>query len=192
MPFSPPSISSWGRRSTAAEFESSRASALCGNESHRARKCAPACLVQGVSLRKKPRRVRARRRESSSDPFSPATCASGKTPLRLQVWGLSAFGGQTLRAADCIFLLEKAAKPLFRQFPAPAPAFGKTSQSPRPPAGRGVLNRCGCTAPGSWPGAFSGPQRSRACAGGPGGWRRGGTGPSSGRRTSRTTGRVPW
>ena len=57
---------------------------------------------------------------------------------------------------------------------------------------RGVLNRCGCTAPGSWPGAFSGPQRSRACAGGPGGWRRGGTGPSSGRRTSRTTGRVPW
>ena len=57
---------------------------------------------------------------------------------------------------------------------------------------RGVLNRCGCTAPGSWPGAFSGPQRSRACAGGPGGWRRGGTGPSSGRRTSRTTGRAPW
>ena len=72
-----------GRRSTAAEFESSRASALCGNESHRARKCAPACLVQGVSLRKKPRRVRARRRESSSDPFSPAACASGKTLLRL-------------------------------------------------------------------------------------------------------------
>ena len=47
--------------------------------------------------------------------FSPATCASEKTLLRPQVWDLSASGGQILRAADCI-LLEKVAKPLFRQF----------------------------------------------------------------------------
>ncbi len=80
MPFSPPSISSWGRRSTAAEFESSRASALCGNESHHARKCAPACLVQGVSLRKKPAEFAPAGVNSDSDPFSPATCVSGKTP----------------------------------------------------------------------------------------------------------------
>ena len=38
-----------------------------------------------LSLWKKPRRVRARRREPSLDPFSPATCASGKTLLRLQM-----------------------------------------------------------------------------------------------------------
>ena len=74
----------------------------------------PAQRGPGIILWKKPRRVRARRRESSSDPFSPATCASGKTLLRLQAWVLSACGGQNLRAADCIFL-ETVALPLFRE-----------------------------------------------------------------------------
>ena len=50
----------------------------------------------------------------SSDLFSPATRASGKTLLRLQVWGLPAAGGQTLRAADCCFLAN-VAQPLLRQ-----------------------------------------------------------------------------
>ena len=67
-----------------------------------------------ASMSKKPRRVRARRRESSCDLFSPAACASGKTLLRLQVWGLSACGGPIPRAAGCCFL-KKVAKPLFRQ-----------------------------------------------------------------------------
>ena len=40
--------------------------------------------------------------------------ASGKTLLRLQVWGLPAAGGQTLRAADCCFLAN-VAQPLLRQ-----------------------------------------------------------------------------
>ena len=42
-------------------------------------------VARRLSLWKKPRRVRARRREPSLDPFSPATCASGKTLLRLQM-----------------------------------------------------------------------------------------------------------
>ena len=45
----------------------------------------PAQIIAVGLPRKKPRRVRARRRESSSDPFSPATCVSGKTLLRLPV-----------------------------------------------------------------------------------------------------------
>ena len=56
-------------------------------------------------------RPKARKNENL---FSPATCASEKTLLRPQVRDLSGSGGQILRAADCI-LLEKVAKPLFRQ-----------------------------------------------------------------------------
>ena len=45
----------------------------------------PAQIIAVGLPRKKPRRVRSRRREFSSDPFSPATCVSGKTLLRLPV-----------------------------------------------------------------------------------------------------------
>lgn len=71
-------------------------------------------LLQRVPLclSKKPRRVRARRRESSTNLVSPVTCASGKTLLRLQVWGLSACGGPIPRAAGCCFL-KKSGKAAF-------------------------------------------------------------------------------
>ncbi len=45
----------------------------------------PAQIIAVGLPQKKPRRVRSRRREFSSDPFSPATCVSGKTLLRLPV-----------------------------------------------------------------------------------------------------------
>ena len=65
----------------------------------------PACLVQGVSLRKKPRKF-APAGANQFDPFSPATCASGKTPLRL-CGVCPPLADKPLRAADCIFFSKK-------------------------------------------------------------------------------------
>ena len=50
---------------------------------------------------KEPRRARARRRACRENPFSPATCTSGKSRLSLQVWDLSALGGQILGTGGC-------------------------------------------------------------------------------------------
>ncbi len=49
----------------------------------------------------KPRRVSPPERRKKVRSFSPATCASEKILLRLQVWNLCAAGGQIMRAAGC-------------------------------------------------------------------------------------------
>ena len=69
-------------------------------------------MARRSACQKKPRTVRARRRERSANRFSAATCAWLKTLLRPQVWNLAAFGGQIMRAADCS-LLEKVAHHFF-------------------------------------------------------------------------------
>ncbi|MDY2558461.1 MAG: hypothetical protein SOW29_08970, partial [Candidatus Faecousia sp.] len=64
-------------------------------------------ILAGALLSEKPRRVRCVSSEKGSKSFSTAACTWAKTPLRLQVWNLFAYGEQIMRAADCKILAEK-------------------------------------------------------------------------------------
>ena len=59
------------------------------------------------SVYPKPRRVSPPERRKKVRSFSPATCASGKILLRLQVWNLCAVDAQIMRAADCSLFVKK-------------------------------------------------------------------------------------
>jgi len=55
-----------------------------------------------------PYRLSPMARRAKIQSFFPATCASEKILLRLQVWNLCAAGAQIMRAADCKLFVKKA------------------------------------------------------------------------------------
>ena len=56
----------------------------------------------------RPYRLSPMARRTKIQSFFPATCASKKILLRLQVWNLCASGAQIMRAADCKLFVKKA------------------------------------------------------------------------------------
>ena len=81
----------------------------------------PSCRCQqlGYQTVKKSLAEFAAKAANKVESFSAAACTWTKTRLRLQVWNLSAFGRQIMRAADCKELEEKP-EGVFRQAQKPA------------------------------------------------------------------------